>query len=107
MNITACRTSLNEIKEDVLVVPVFTGETPRDGALAILDGLPSFLEWCEVPLRAPLAHDPEATLRRIEREPSPDRKRLDDFVLSEILTAVYAGAEHGFATSRDSSRRPA
>jgi leucyl aminopeptidase len=39
MKITACRTSLNEVKEDVLVVPVFTGETPREGALAVLDGL--------------------------------------------------------------------
>ena len=39
MKITACRTSLNEVKEDVLIVPVFVGETPRDGALALLDNL--------------------------------------------------------------------
>ncbi|HEV8482129.1 MAG TPA: leucyl aminopeptidase [Blastocatellia bacterium] len=39
MKITACRTNLNEIKEDVLIVPVFAGETPRDGALALLDTL--------------------------------------------------------------------
>ena len=39
MKITACRTSLNEIKEDILIVPVFAGETPREGALALLDSL--------------------------------------------------------------------
>lgn len=43
MKITASRTSLGEIGEDVLVVPVFEGETPRDAenasALAALDHL--------------------------------------------------------------------
>jgi leucyl aminopeptidase len=43
MNITASRTSLGEISEDVLIVPVFEGENPRDSetapALASLDHL--------------------------------------------------------------------
>jgi len=43
MKITASRTSLGEINEDVLIVPVFEGETPRDSdnasALAALDHL--------------------------------------------------------------------
>lgn len=43
MKITASRTILGEISEDVLVVPVFEGETPRDSenasALAALDHL--------------------------------------------------------------------
>ncbi|MEK6321246.1 MAG: leucyl aminopeptidase [Acidobacteriota bacterium] len=43
MKITASRTSLGEISADVLVVPVFEGETPRDSenasALAALDHL--------------------------------------------------------------------
>jgi leucyl aminopeptidase len=43
MKITASRTSLGEISEDVLIVPVFEGETPRDPenapALAALDHL--------------------------------------------------------------------
>lgn len=43
MKITASRTSLGEISEDVLIVPVFEGETPRDAdnasALAALDHL--------------------------------------------------------------------
>ncbi|MEK6286510.1 MAG: leucyl aminopeptidase [Acidobacteriota bacterium] len=43
MKITASRTSLGEIGEDVLVVPVFEGESPRDAenasALAALDHL--------------------------------------------------------------------
>ncbi len=43
MKITASRTSLGEISEDVLIVPVFEGETPRDSdnasALAALDHL--------------------------------------------------------------------
>ena len=43
MKIIASRTSLGEISEDVLIVPVFDGETPRDSenasALAALDHL--------------------------------------------------------------------
>ena len=43
MKITASRTSLGEIGEDVLIVPVFEGETPHDSenapALAALDHL--------------------------------------------------------------------
>ena len=43
MNITASRTSLGEISEDVLIVPVFEGDNPRDSenapALAALDHL--------------------------------------------------------------------
>ena len=43
MKITASRTSLGEISDDVLIVPVFEGETPRDSenapALAALDHL--------------------------------------------------------------------
>jgi len=43
MKITASRTSLGEISEDVLIVPVFEGESPRDSenapALAALDHL--------------------------------------------------------------------
>lgn len=43
MKITASRTSLGEISEDVLIVPVFEGETPHDSdnasALAALDHL--------------------------------------------------------------------
>jgi len=43
MKIIASRTSLGEIREDVLIVPVFEGETPRDSenasALAALDHL--------------------------------------------------------------------
>lgn len=43
MKITASRTSLGEISEDVLIVPVFEGENPRDSenasALAALDHL--------------------------------------------------------------------
>ena len=43
MKITASRTSLGEIREDILIVPVFEGETPRDSenasALAALDHL--------------------------------------------------------------------
>lgn len=45
MKITASRTSLGEISEDVLIVPVFEGENPRDPenspALAALDHLTS------------------------------------------------------------------
>src|SRR5215471_5898714 len=43
MKITASRTGLGEIVQDVLIVPVFEGETPRDAegspALAALDHL--------------------------------------------------------------------
>src|SRR5204863_1580003 len=43
MKIIASRNSLGEISEDVLIVPVFEGETPRDSenasALAALDHL--------------------------------------------------------------------
>jgi leucyl aminopeptidase len=43
MKITASRTSLGEVSEDVLIVPVFEGESPRDSenasALAALDHL--------------------------------------------------------------------
>lgn len=39
MKITSSRKSLSEITEDVLIVPVFEGETPREGALAALDHL--------------------------------------------------------------------
>ncbi len=43
MKITASRINLGEIREDVLIVPVFEGETPRDAenasALAALDHL--------------------------------------------------------------------
>jgi leucyl aminopeptidase len=39
MKITASRASLSEIDEDVLVVPVFKGETPRVGLLAELDAV--------------------------------------------------------------------
>jgi leucyl aminopeptidase len=39
MEITASQKSLSEIDEDVIVVPVFEGETPREGALAALDHL--------------------------------------------------------------------
>ncbi|HSE37483.1 MAG TPA: M17 family peptidase N-terminal domain-containing protein, partial [Blastocatellia bacterium] len=43
MNIIASRTSLGEISEDVLIVPVFEGDNPRDSenapALAALDHL--------------------------------------------------------------------
>ena len=45
MKIIASRTSLGEISEDILIVPVFEGETPRDSenasALAALDHLTS------------------------------------------------------------------
>ena len=39
MKITASRKGLSEIDEDVLIVPVFEGETAREGALAALDHL--------------------------------------------------------------------
>ncbi|HSE97515.1 MAG TPA: leucyl aminopeptidase [Blastocatellia bacterium] len=39
MEITSSRKALSEIEEDVIVIPVFEGETPRDGALAAVDHL--------------------------------------------------------------------
>ncbi|HWP44294.1 MAG TPA: leucyl aminopeptidase [Blastocatellia bacterium] len=39
MEVTASSKGLSEIEEDVIVVPVFEGETPREGALAALDHL--------------------------------------------------------------------
>jgi leucyl aminopeptidase len=39
MRITASGKSLSDITEDVLIVPVFEGESPREGALAALDHL--------------------------------------------------------------------
>ncbi len=39
MRITSSGKSLSDIAEDVLIVPVFEGETPREGALAALDHL--------------------------------------------------------------------
>ncbi len=39
MRITSSGKSLSDITEDVLIVPVFEGETPRQGALAALDHL--------------------------------------------------------------------
>lgn len=39
MKITSSGKSLSDITEDVLIVPVFEGETPREGALAELDHL--------------------------------------------------------------------
>ncbi|MEK6299465.1 MAG: leucyl aminopeptidase [Acidobacteriota bacterium] len=39
MKITSSAKKLSDITEDVLVVPVFEGETPREGALAALDQL--------------------------------------------------------------------
>ncbi len=39
MKVIASQTSLNEISEDALIVPVFEGETALDGALAALDHL--------------------------------------------------------------------
>jgi len=41
MKITLSRTSLGDLAEDVLVVPVFEGDTPAEGALAALDHLTS------------------------------------------------------------------
>jgi leucyl aminopeptidase len=41
MKITATRTSLSDVSEDVLIVPVFEGETALDGSLASLDHLTS------------------------------------------------------------------
>ena len=39
MEINGSRKALSEINEDVLIVPVFEGENPREGALAALDHL--------------------------------------------------------------------
>jgi leucyl aminopeptidase len=39
MKISGSRKALSEIDEDVLIVPVFEGENPREGALAALDHL--------------------------------------------------------------------
>ena len=39
MKITSSGKGLSEITEDVLIVPVFEGDTPREGALAALDHL--------------------------------------------------------------------
>lgn len=43
MKIAASRVRLSEIDEDVLVVPVFKGETPHEGPLAQLDAMTSGL----------------------------------------------------------------
>jgi len=39
MKITSSRKNLSDVTEDVLIVPVFEGETPREGTLAALDRL--------------------------------------------------------------------
>ena len=65
-----------------------------EGALALLDRLPALLERGEVPALALPAHDPEPALRRVEREPSPDREVLDRLVAAECAAAEQAGAVH-------------
>ncbi|HXG67607.1 MAG TPA: leucyl aminopeptidase, partial [Blastocatellia bacterium] len=39
MKVSAIHKILSEVTEDVLIAPVFAGDTPRDGALAALDSL--------------------------------------------------------------------
>ncbi|HKG20252.1 MAG TPA: M17 family peptidase N-terminal domain-containing protein, partial [Blastocatellia bacterium] len=39
MKITSSQTNLGELDEDVLVVPVFEGDSPNEGALAAIDHL--------------------------------------------------------------------
>ena len=62
---------------------VFCGhslEGVAEQALAAFDCFPTFLEWREVPPLAFLADNPEAAPPLIERQPPPNRERLDDLV---------------------------
>jgi hypothetical protein len=62
--------------------------------LTLLDRFPPFLDRREVPALAPPAHDPQASLRGVERKPAPDGKMLDRFVGSELRVAEEARRVH-------------
>ena len=63
--------------------------------LAGVDSLESRVERDQVPPGTRRADHPESPLRRVERQPAPDREGLQDLVGSEILGAVETGAVHG------------
>src|SRR5690606_2785828 len=68
---------------------------PAERSLTRFDRLPALLERREVPTLAVAADDPEPTLRRVERQPSPDGERLDRFVRGKRRCAEDAVPIHG------------
>ena len=68
---------------------------PAKAPFALLHCLPPLFEWSEIPALAVRTDHPQPTLGRIEREPFPDGKRLDDLIASEILTTMNTRAVHG------------
>ena len=59
--------------------------------LALLDRFPPFFERREVPALARAAHDPQSSLRGVERQATADRKVLDRLVGSEAGVTEDAG----------------
>jgi hypothetical protein len=67
---------------------------PAIRALALFDRLPSLFDRRKVPAFALPAHHPQAALRSVECESTPDRKMLDSFVRSELSVAEQTGRIH-------------
>jgi hypothetical protein len=57
---------------------------PSVRPLAFLDRLPALFDRRKVPTRAFPAHNPQPSLRGVERESAPDREMLDGFVRAEL-----------------------
>src|SRR5581483_4824751 len=58
------------------------------------DRFPALLERREVPPLAVRAHHPQPSLRRVERQPLPDGKRLERLVRAEGFIAEEASGKH-------------
>jgi hypothetical protein len=67
---------------------------PAVRTLTLLNRLPPLFDGSQVPALALPAHHPQATLRRVECQPAPDRKMLDGFVGSELRVAEKARRVH-------------
>jgi hypothetical protein len=65
-----------------------------EAALALVDRLPALLERRQVPSPTARAHDPQAPLPRIEREPPPDGERREEVVRAQVRVAEEAGGVH-------------
>src|SRR5215204_5390667 len=62
--------------------------------LGVLDRLPPFLKWRQVPALACRTDDPQTSLRRVERESAADGEMLDRLVGSERTIAEKTRRVH-------------
>jgi hypothetical protein len=64
--------------------------------LALVDDLETVIERAEVPALAGLAHHPQSSLPRVERDAASYGKLLDDFICAERLLAEQtSGVQSG------------